>query len=151
MAKGIIIKTTGEVEPFSVTDDYRSISEAVGGLIDSVSDHESNLVGYVHDEGLLIGLAPNVVASSLFGRPLVGDCVVFGLTDANGIYDGENHDIPEEFLTDDFSRLAGVLNGHPTVRAIVEDEVQRVVDDPTPRVVALTDDQFDRWLNGEGV
>lgn len=151
MAQGIIIKTTGEVEPFSVTDDYRSISEAVGGLIDSVADHDTNLVGYVHDEGLLIGLAPNIVASSLFGRPLVGDCVVFGLTDANGIYDGENHDIPAEYLSDKFLTLATVLNDHPNVRAIVEAEIQRVVDDPTPRVVALTDDQFDRWLNGEGV
>lgn len=150
MTTGIIIKTTGDVEQFSTLPDkeYEFIRDAVGGIITAVSDRRLGLVGYVHDEGLLIGLEPNVMASALFGAPLVGECVVFGLYNAEGESDGESHDVPEEFLAEDFTALVRIVTDHPGVRTLVETEIAKVLADPTPKVVPMTDEDFDRWLSG---
>jgi hypothetical protein len=71
------------------------IHATVDGYFDCVRPVAPGLgvVGYVHDEGLLLGLQPNAVASALFGRFLVGTCVVVGAFDDNGNYDGDNHNI----------------------------------------------------------
>lgn len=68
------------------------LNELVGGYIDAVRGDD--FVGYVNDEGLLIGLPYNLFASILFGRDLVGNVVIVGALNENGVYDGENHDVP---------------------------------------------------------
>ena len=53
------------------------------------------LVGYVHDEGLLLGQEMNFLATNLFKKNLVGDCVVLWGTSPNGEYDGDDYDMPD--------------------------------------------------------
>lgn len=68
------------------------LQEAVGGYIDCVRSDE--FIGYVNDEGLLIGLPLNTLASVLFSRYLVGNVVIVGAYNDKGEYDGDDHDIP---------------------------------------------------------
>jgi hypothetical protein len=69
--------------------DHTTIHEQVGGWFDCA--RQDDLVGYVHDEGLLIGLPLNPVATALFGRIIVGNCVVYNSVDSKGEYDGADH------------------------------------------------------------
>jgi len=78
VANGALITTDGRVEvvDFGGLEDYQ---RAVGGYITAVySDHEDAIAGYANDEGLLIGLEPNLIASLIFNQPLVGNVVVLG-------------------------------------------------------------------------
>jgi hypothetical protein len=36
----------------------------------------------------------NYIASALFGRQILGDCVIVWGLNENGVYDGKNHDLP---------------------------------------------------------
>jgi hypothetical protein len=69
--------------------DHTTIHEQVGGWFDCA--RQDDLVGYVHDEGLLLGLPLNPVATALFGRIIVGNCVVYNSVDSKGEYDGADH------------------------------------------------------------
>jgi hypothetical protein len=69
--------------------DHTTIHEQVGGWFDCA--RQDDLVGYVHDEGLLLGLPLNPVATALFGRIIVGNCVVYNSVDSKGDYDGADH------------------------------------------------------------
>lgn len=87
-------------EPIFI-EDYRTIQNAVGGHFDAVTtDCNSNgkmlFVGYVHDEGRILDLGYNYLATNLFRRELYGDCVVVWGLDEDGVYDGDNHDIPAD-------------------------------------------------------
>jgi hypothetical protein len=137
MATALLVKTSGEVETLTLTSEgsYRTISDAVGGYIDSVSDHERGIVAYVHDEGLLIGLEPNVIVSAMFSRLLVGDAVIVGSRSTNGYVDGENYDVPAMFLDEDFSDLAKALNTDE--RFISELVTVRDTTDWTPQVIGF--------------
>lgn len=148
MATALLIKTTGEVEVTTVPEEngYQVLNELCGGWIDCVRNDD--IVGYVNDEGLLIGLDANVLASVLFGRPLVGDVVVLGALSEEGEYDGENHDVPEQYLSDRFREVASAMLADERVTALVTATIADI--DLTPRVTTLTDDEFDAWLNGEG-
>ena len=148
MATALLIKTTGEVEVTTVPEDngYQVLNELCGGWIDCVRNED--IVGYVNDEGLLIGLDPNVLASVLFGRPLVGDVVVLGALSEEGEYDGENHDVPEQYLSDNFLKVAELFLSSEEVVNSVHATIANI--DLTPKVEVLTDEQFDAWLNGEG-
>jgi hypothetical protein len=148
MATALLIKTTGEVEVTTVPEDngYQVLNELCGGWIDCVRNDD--IVGYVNDEGLLIGLDPNVLASVLFGRPLVGDVVVLGALSEEGEYDGENHDVPEQYLSDNFREVAELFLSSEKVVNAVNASIANI--DLTPKVEVLTDEQFDAWLNGEG-
>jgi len=88
-----------EIEPVMVGD-YKHIQSLVGGCFDVVTTrvggHE--IVGYVHDEGLLIGLEQNWFASALFERNLVGPCVIIGGESPDGYCDGDSYDLPENFF-----------------------------------------------------
>lgn len=88
-------------EPIFI-EDYNSIQEAIGGHFDVVrhdvhdnGEHKGVIVGYVHDEGLLLGQQMNFLATNLFKRNLVGDCVVLWGTSPNGAYDGDDYDMPD--------------------------------------------------------
>ncbi len=148
MATALLIKTTGEVEVTTVPEEngYQVLNELCGGWIDCVRNED--IVGYVNDEGLLIGLDPNVLASVLFGRPLVGDVVVLGALSEEGEYDGENHDVPEQYLSDNFLKVAELFLSSEEVVNSVHATIANI--DLTPKVEVLTDEQFDAWLNGEG-
>lgn len=90
--------------------DYKSIQDLIGGLFDCVRAETPTgevLVGYVHDEGLMLGMETNWYASALFGRELVGPCVVVSGTSPDGAYDGDNYDLPQEifqFLVGEFTQ-----------------------------------------------
>jgi hypothetical protein len=88
------------VEPV-IIDKLETIQGYVGGVIDAVRQQVSKdicAVGYVHDEGLILDLEMNWIASALFMREIRGPVVlVNGFNDANE-YDGDNHDLPDAFV-----------------------------------------------------
>lgn len=99
MKKAIIITPDNgtyfaEAPDTNAGDWIRSI---VGNWFDCVRDDE--FIAYVDDEGLLNGSEVNLIASIVFGRFLCGTVVVFGCLNANGEYDGENHNVPESAIS----------------------------------------------------
>jgi len=144
MTKAVVLRTTGEVETIILPDQsYEVIRDTVGGLIDAV--RAADFVGYVHDEGLLIGLAPNIMASMLFQRPIMGEVVIVGCVNENGDYDGENYDVPEIFLTEKFARTCLGMAQDESLAGAVFAQASRLLDEG-PQVYAVTDDEFNRWL-----
>jgi hypothetical protein len=107
---------------------HTDIQKLVGGHFDCVSTNVGRedvaFVGYVHDEGLLIGLEYNYLASALFGRDLVGDCVLLWGLSPDGEYDGDNYDMPSEMVDSITGELLeGVAIAYNTsviVAAIIE-------------------------------
>ena len=85
----------GFVTSQNLSPERLDIRSMVGGWFDCVRTDDGALVGYVNDSGLTDGMAPNVMASIVFGRPLYGPCVVVGGLNEAGEYDGDNHDVPE--------------------------------------------------------
>lgn len=80
----IRIPTAGRPEILTVTgNELRALQEAVGGHICSADAPEGHVL-YVHDEGLLIGLPLNVLATQLSGQYLVGNAVLVGPVDSEG-------------------------------------------------------------------
>jgi hypothetical protein len=114
-------------EPILV-DGYKDIQKLVGGNFDCVSTNvgrdDVSFEGYVHDEGLLIGLEYNYLASALFGRDLVGDCVLLWGLSPDGERDGENYDMPTEMVesieTELLEGVAIAYNASVVVSAIME-------------------------------
>jgi hypothetical protein len=111
MPTALLLKTTGEVIPLELTNDndHELIRESVGGWFDCVRNHERRIVGYVHDEGLLIGLPANPVSSFLFDQVLAGDCVIVGSFSEAGEYDGESHELPKMFHSGRFVEMASEM------------------------------------------
>lgn len=70
------------------------LSEAIGGYFDVAYSDDGDYHGYVHDEGLLIGLPINPVATALFGRIMAGPCVVLGRFNDEGESDGHEYSVP---------------------------------------------------------
>lgn len=98
-AKALHVKTNGETQVVTLPENnsYLALKEMVGGWMDAVTLEDS--VVYVHDEGLLIeGMEPNVFATFLTGRVIMGDVVIVGSLNAKGYHDGENHDVPTEIV-----------------------------------------------------
>lgn len=92
--KGLLI-AHNEMRSIDVGD-HIDINTMVGGWFDAVRN--DTMVGYVHDEGLLLGLPLNPIATALFGRIIAGPCVLVGSINENGEYDGYNHDLTEADL-----------------------------------------------------
>jgi hypothetical protein len=112
-----------EIEPVMVGE-YTHIQSLVGGAFDCVTTKvgDNIIVGYVHDEGLLIGLEQNWFASALFGRNLVGPCVIVSGESPSGEYDGENYDLPEklfQFLTTKFTEHVAETYNEATTATMV--------------------------------
>ncbi len=147
MATAVIIRSSGEVSTQDIPseDGHTLIHEIVGGWFDCVRGED--IVGYVHDEGLLIGLPLNAVASMLFQRPLVGDCVVIGSLNERGEYDGENHDIPTVYLSERFADFAKEIAENETVQELLATTIAEM--DFAPTVIEMTDEQMNTWLGGE--
>jgi hypothetical protein len=105
-----------EIEP-AIVGDLESIQHYVGGCIDAVRTELEDgtvIVGYCHDEGLLLGMETNWFASALFNQQLCGPVVLVSGTSPSGEYDGDNYDLPEnfyKFLTTKFTkRVAETYN-----------------------------------------
>lgn len=107
-ARATVVKTNGDVEFITLpeTNAYLTIQDYVGGVFDVVNVPDEGIVVYVNDEGLLIGLEPNAVASLITNRLLVGDAVIVGTLDASGNEDGENYDVPTKFHNANFAVVA---------------------------------------------
>lgn len=149
MTKALLIKTTGELEITDIPTEngHRVLNELCGGWLDCV--RLDDVVGYVNDEGLLIGLEPNVFASALFGRPLVGNCVVVGSLNERGEYDGENHDVPDHLCDPRVAMLAYLLANDEEVVASLNLAISEI--DLNPTVTSFTDEELRAWLEqGEG-
>jgi hypothetical protein len=121
MTTGLVIYADPKKEPeafvFSSENSLAEIQAKVGGYIDSVKTQAINeaddtqmvLVGYVHDEGRILDMPLNPLASIVFNRELVGDVVlVNGTNPENGDYDGENYDLPLDFIN-------YIMHMHPEV------------------------------------
>lgn len=102
--KAVLVKTSGEVSIIDLAREgaHTVINELVGGWFDCVNDWEMGVTAYVHDEGLLIDLPTNNIASLLFHRVLAGDVVLVGIADDEG-YDT---DVPSDFMTAHFANMA---------------------------------------------
>ena len=107
---GILLKAEEGAEPMPIpVSDYISIQQYVGGWFDCVqvtykaseflleTDDEFTAVGYVHDEGIILGLPLNKMATVIFRRELFGDVVIVSGTSPKGEYDGDNYDVPSWF------------------------------------------------------
>lgn len=88
------------VEPV-IVDKLETIQGYVGGTIDAVRKQISLdicAVGYVHDEGLILDLEMNWIASALFMQEIRGPVVVVNGFNKSNEYDGDNHDLPDVFI-----------------------------------------------------
>ena len=149
--KALHITSEGECLPLFLDEDtaHIAINEIVGGWFDSVNEGNLNIVGYINDEGLLIGLPMNAVASALFGRPLAGDCVVIGALNEQGEYDGENHDVPAFVWSEQFANLVKTVRTDGEYANWLTDWAS---DDENfaAKVIGMTDEQMDNYFaNGE--
>lgn len=112
----LIIRTNGKIELVE-NDSLESIQAAVGGYIDSIGLNHNSLM-YVHDEGRLVGDAPNWLATELLksmrpsiAAPIVGDAVVIGTLDKDGNYTGEDYPVPDDIVAF-VTKKASLLDPH---------------------------------------
>jgi len=147
MSKSLLITTDGQHRQIDLpTDDsYEVLRDLIGGLLDTVTSPNGAVVGYLHDEGLLIGLPVNTVASLLFSRPLVGDVVLVGGLNPNGEYDGENHDLPDGFFRKDYLAFLSQVSNDEALIATIQGHISEM--DFAPQVYALTDEQMTKYLS----
>ena len=129
---GVLLRAGENVEPEEVfVGDLASIQGMVGGTIDAVRAEYDDLVivGYCHDEGLLLDLPMNWMASALFTRELRGDVVLVSGKSPSGNYDGENYDVPPPFVrwlrTDFIMRVAESYNMSQTITEALSSAVER--------------------------
>jgi hypothetical protein len=79
--RGLRIDPDGTVTDVTV-DGLDSMQVVVGGLIEPVQFHDGTM--YVNDEGLLLGMEINPVASKLYGGYIVGSALLLGNGDRHG-------------------------------------------------------------------
>jgi hypothetical protein len=146
MANALVITAEGDLYQTDIPSEegHRVIHEIVDGWFDCVA--KESIVGYVNDEGLLIGLPVNVIASALFGRPLVGTCVVLGALNSRGEYDGENHDVPMGLLSDEFATDAQKVASDENVALALTTIIEEM--DMAPKFVPMSDEDMNAWLEG---
>jgi len=146
MSKALLISTDGQHRKIELPkdDSYEIITDLVGGYLDSVSNSDGSVVGYLHDEGLLIGLPVNTVASLLFSRPLVGNVVLVGGISPEGEYDGENHDLPDRFFDESTLAYWAQVSTNDEMVTIVQAQVSEM--DLAPKIYSLTDDEMTTYL-----
>lgn len=98
---GLLLPAGTAVNPEPIfVEDYKSIQQYVGGAFDCVVTNlgkdDVSFLGYVNDEGLILDMEFNYIASALFQRELRGDCVLLWGLSPEGEYDGEDYDLPEQ-------------------------------------------------------
>lgn len=148
MTKALFIPATGEPRTITLPKEnaHHDIHELIGGWFSAVGLPDG-VVMYVHDEGLLIGLEPNVTATSLYGNPIAGDVLLVGTLNEKGERDGYDYDLPEFLFDPEFLvRVAEVNNAEP-YRALITEAIAQM--DLTPKFRAMSDDEFTAWIGGE--
>lgn len=84
---GVLIKATGtitEIQPKNGHDySLEELQGFVGGLIELVTFWHEGKIKYavVNDEGLIMNLPCNLVASLVVGQDLVGDCAIVDINE----------------------------------------------------------------------
>ena len=87
--KAILINTDGITET-DIENKLEELQKAVGGYIETVNIPYHDSVMIVNEEGLLLGLKINIIASEIANQPIVGNALILGV-------DGEEFtDISEE-------------------------------------------------------
>lgn len=76
--KAILINTDGITET-DIENKLEEIQKAVGGYIESVSLPLRDSVMIVNEEGLLLGLKINIIASEIANQPIVGNALILGV------------------------------------------------------------------------
>ena len=107
--------------------ELENIQHYVGGMIDAVRKQVSKdivAVGYVHDEGLILDMEMNWIASALFMQEIRGPVVVVNGLSNDYEYDGDNYDLPDEFITymqtKFVDKVAETYNESKMVQAMLE-------------------------------
>ena len=107
--------------------ELEDIQGHVGGVIDAVRKQVSKdifAVGYVHDEGLILDMEMNWIASALFMQEIRGPVVVVNGFSKDYEYDGDNHDLPDSFITymqtKFIDKVAETYNESNLVQAMLE-------------------------------
>lgn len=109
--RGLRIDPDGTVTPVEV-DGLDSMQAIVGGLIEPIAFHDGTM--YVNDEGALMGMPINPVASKLYGGYIVGPALCLG----NGDRHGNDTHITKSFaarITDTAESFADFLANHASV------------------------------------
>ena len=108
-------------------DGLESIQSYVGGTIDAVRAEIADsicAVGYVHDEGLILDLEMNWLASALFSREIRGNVVLVNGYNKHNQYDGDNHEFPDVFVrymkTSFLKKVADCYNESQMLSAMLE-------------------------------
>lgn len=104
MTKALIVYMDGEIEEFEYTGNYQKLCSIVDGNIDAVYFGEQEYFCYVNDEGKLVGLEENKLATELWynsgQRILLGDYLAGNVVFFGGVDDeGNNLDYPEILKT----------------------------------------------------
>ena len=113
MTSAVLLKADPNAEPEPIllgggdTDRVSEIQAKVGGVFDAVrrgavdtsgENKAFQIVGYVHDEGRILKLPLNPMATMLFEQNIFGDVVLVSATNPEtGEADGEDYDIPSAF------------------------------------------------------
>lgn len=122
--KGIVISTANKIQTTEIPENghplYDLVRGVVGGHMENVYPRrlDSNLIMVVNEEGLLMDLPVNPVASYLYGmdihgQPIVGNVIILkrgyfeGEPDIVGIPDDEAETIIETLNKTIFSILKG--------------------------------------------
>ena len=122
--KGIVISTANTIQTTEIPENghrlYDLVRDAVGGYMENVYPMrlDRNLIMVVNEEGLLMGLPINPVASYLYGmdihgQPIVGNVIILKKgyfedePDIVGIPDDEAETIIETLNKTIFSILKG--------------------------------------------
>jgi Domain of unknown function (DUF3846) len=96
MAKAVVIKTDGtkSVTDFNRSTEYNVIKQAVGGWLESIH-LDNDLTLYINEEGKLLGLPQNPIATAFFASyyglhqdVIVGDVIFVGGVDEEGYSNG---------------------------------------------------------------
>lgn len=112
--EAVLLPAEDGAEPIPVSvNGLESLQGFVGGHIDAVQvDYNTDelpvkfdeygacrVVGYLNDEGILLGLPLNKLATLVFGRPLFGPVVLVGGDDG----EGNDTELPSWFLANIYS------------------------------------------------
>ena len=149
MTKALFIPATGEPRTITLPKEnaHTVIHDLIGGWFDCVSLAQGAVTMYVHDEGLLIGLEPNVTATVLYGNPIAGDVLLVGSLNDKGERDGYDYDLPDLFFSADLFARVTIVNNEEANREMLAEEIGKM--DFTPKVVSLTDDEFNAWIGNK--
>lgn len=114
MIEAILVTPEGSASHVEI-DGLKDMQRMVGGLIEVVANPEDDFEVIINEEGLLMNLELNTLASVLTGSRLVGPAILVGKTDWNG----ETTSVPKGTMlilhqASMLLEMAGRPVGHPS-------------------------------------